>query len=137
MLDTKKLTFESSGPFDLINLTEELTNIVRNGFIESGIVTVYSHGSTSAIMTLGSEDGLEEDLVETIKKLVPEGNYKHDEKMDHKNGVSHIRSSILGTGVNIPFTNKRMYLGMFQQVYFVDLDFVTREREIIVQIIGE
>ncbi|HPH78580.1 MAG TPA: secondary thiamine-phosphate synthase enzyme YjbQ [bacterium] len=137
MLDTKKLTFESKGPFDLINLTEELINIVRNGFIESGIVNIYSHGSTSAVVTLGSEDGLEEDFVEAVKRIVPEGVYKHDEKMDHKNGVAHIRSAILGTGVTLPFTKKRLYMGMFQQVYFVDLDFVTREREVIIQIIGE
>ncbi len=137
MIDTKRLTFESHGPFDMVNLTDEINDIVRNGFIESGIVNVYSHGSTSAIVTLGSEDGIEEDFARTVENMVPEGNYKHDEKMDHKNGVSHIRSGVLGTSVTIPFTKKRMYLGMFQQIFFVDLDYIKREREIIIQIVGE
>lgn len=137
MLDTKKLTFESHGPFDMVNLTEEITDIVRNGFIESGIINVYSHGSTTAVVALGSEDGIVEDFIQTVKKLVPDGEYKHDVKMGHKNGVAHVQSALLGTNISIPFTKKRLYLGMFQQIYFVDLDFVKREREIIVQMIGE
>lgn len=137
MVETKKLTFKSNGPFDLVNLTDEVTKIVRNGEIHNGLVSIYSHGSTTAVVTLGSEDGLEEDFIESLKKIVPEGKYKHDEETDHKNAVSHIRSSILGTQVAIPFSNKRVYLGMFQQIYFVDLDLVEREREVIIQILGE
>ena len=137
MIDTKKLTFEAHGPFDMVNLTDEIIDIVRNGFIESGVVNIYSHGSTTAMVALGSEDGILEDFVETVKKIIPEGSYKHDEKMGHKNGVSHVRSGILGTGLNIPFTKKRLYMGMFQQIYFVDLDYIKREREVIIQIVGE
>lgn len=137
MIDTKKLTFESQGPFDMVNLTNELTDIVRNGFIESGIINIYSHGSTTAVVALGSEDGIVEDFVQTVKKIIPEGEYNHDVKMGHKNGVSHVRSGILGTSISVPFTKKRLYLGMFQQIFFVDLDYVKREREIIIQIIGE
>lgn len=137
MVETKKLTFKSNGPFDLVNLTDEVTKIVRNCEIHNGLVSIYSHGSTTAVVTLGSEDGLEEDFIEALKKVTPEGNYKHDEKTDHKNAVSHIRSSLLGTQVVIPFNNKRVYLGMFQQIYFIDLDLVEREREVIIQILGE
>lgn len=137
MLDTKRLMFESHGPFDMVNVTDEVTDLVRNGFIESGLVNIYSHGSTTAVVTLGSEDGILEDFQDLVKKLVPDGAYKHDETTDHKNGMAHIRSGLLGTGVTVPFTKKRLYLGMFQQVYFVDLDTVRREREVIVQIIGE
>lgn len=137
MLDTKRLMFESNGPFDLVNITDEVTDIVRNGFIESGLVNIYSHGSTTAVVTMGSEEGIVDDFIATVKKIVPDGEYIHDEKTEHKNGMAHIRSGILGTGVTIPFTKKRMYLGMFQQIYFIDLDTVKREREIIIQILGE
>jgi secondary thiamine-phosphate synthase enzyme len=121
----------------MVNLSEEITDIIRNGFIESGVVTIYSHGSTTALVALGSEDGIVEDFVQTVKKIVPEGKYYHDEKMGHKNGVSHVQSGLLGTSLTVPFTKKRLYLGMFQQIYFVDLDYIKREREIIIQIIGE
>lgn len=138
MLETKKLTFESRGPFDMVNITDELIKMIRNGEIESGIINVYSHGSTSAIVTLGSEEGIEEDFVELVKRLVPDDpQLKHDAKTEHKNGISHIRSGFLGTGITVPFTKKRIYLGMFQQIFFVDLDTVKREREVIVQIVGE
>ena len=137
MIETKKITFETNGSFDMVNLTKEITNMIRNGSIQSGMVNIYSHGSTTAMVTLGSEEGIKEDFIETVKKLVPDGSYKHDEKTNHHNGVSHIRSAILGTGLNIPFAHKRMFLGMFQQIYFLDLDSIKREREVIVQIIGE
>lgn len=137
MLDTKKLMFESNGPFDMVNITDEVINIVRNGFIESGLINVYSHGSTTAVVTLGAEEGIKEDFIETVKKMVPDGSYQHDETTEHKNGMAHVRSGLLGTGVTVPFTKKRLYLGMFQQIYFIDLDTVKREREIIIQIMGE
>ncbi len=137
MIDTKKISFATKGGFDMVNLTKEVGRMIRNGSIESGIVNVYSHGSTTAVVTLGSEDGIREDFVEMVKKMVPEGKYKHDEWTEHHNGVSHMRSALLGTGLNIPFMHKRMFLGMFQQIYFVDLDSIEREREVIVQIIGE
>lgn len=138
MLETKKLTFESQGPFDMVNITDEIIKMVRNGSIESGIVNVYSHGSTSAVVTLGSEEGIVDDFVEMVKRLVPDDpNLKHDKITEHKNGISHIRSGFLGTGITVPFTKKRLYLGMFQQIFFVDLDTVKRERELIVQILGE
>ena len=137
MIDTKKITFETNGPFDLVNITKEITSLIRNGSIESGIVSIYSHGSTTAIVTLGSEDGIKEDFIDAVKRIAPEGKYKHDEKMSHNNGVAHVQSALLGTGLTLPFAHKRMFLGMFQQIYFVDLDFVKREREVIVQILGE
>jgi len=137
MLDTKRLMFESHGPFDMVNITDEVTDLVRNGFIESGLVNIYSHGSTTAVVTLSSEDGIKEDFVNLLKEIVPDGDYIGDRETDHKNAVSHLRSAVLGTGTTVPFTKKRLYLGMFQQVYFIDLDTVKREREVIVQIIGE
>ncbi len=137
MIDSKKIVFETSGSFDMVNLTKEITTLIRNGSIESGVVNIYSHGSTAAIVTLGSEEGIKEDFIEAVKRIIPDGKYKHDEKTNHRNGVSHIRSAILGTGLSIPFSRKRMFLGMFQQIYFVDLDSIKREREVIVQIIGE
>lgn len=137
MIETKKITFETKGSFDLVNLTKEITGLIRNGAIESGVVNIYSHGSTTAMVTLGSEEGIKEDFIDMVKKLVPEASYKHDEKTNHHNGVSHLRSALLGTGLSVPFMHKRMMLGMFQQIYFVDLDLVEREREVIVQIMGE
>ena len=137
MIDTKKITFRSQGPFGMINITKKITDLVRNGQIENGMVNIYSHGSTTGIVILGSEEGVIEDFVDSIKRIVPDGHYLHDDNTDPDHGVAHIRSAITGTGVTIPFNHKRMYLGMFQQVFFVDYDLYEREREIIVQILGE
>ncbi|MBU0647926.1 secondary thiamine-phosphate synthase enzyme YjbQ [Patescibacteria group bacterium] len=137
MIDVKKISFLSDGNGAMVNLTKEVANMIRNGSIEDGIINVYSHGSTTGMVVMGGEDGLDEDFVAMIERLVPEGPFKHDEMTDPNNGVAHMRSALVGTGVNIPFNGKRLQLGMFQQIFFVDFDLVKREREIIVQVMGE
>lgn len=137
MIETQQLVFESQGPYNLVNITKDITEIVRNGKIEDGVVNVYSHGSTTGVIVLGSEEGLEDDFVNMLKRIVPEGEYIHDSKTSTKNGISHISSALVGTGVNVPFLRRRLQLGMFQQIYFIDFDFVQRERELIIQVMGE
>ncbi|MFA4930667.1 MAG: secondary thiamine-phosphate synthase enzyme YjbQ [Patescibacteria group bacterium] len=137
MIETKQLLFESEGPFGLVNLTDDVKSLIRNGQIENGVINIYSHGSTTGVVVLGGEEGLEEDFINMMKRLVPDGDYAHDQKTATNNGVAHLRSTLAGTGVTIPFARKRIYLGMFQQIYFIDFDFVKREREVIVQLMGE
>ena len=53
------------------------------------------------------------------------------------NGHSHVRASLLGPSLSIPFTNKKLILGTWQQIIFIELDVKPRNRELIIQILGE
>jgi secondary thiamine-phosphate synthase enzyme len=63
--------------------------------------------------------------------------YQHDRKWGDGNGFSHVRASLLGPSLLVPFANKKMSLGTWQQIIVVDFDNHPRDREIILQLLGE
>ena len=78
------------------------------------------------------------DLKSTFSKLVPENEfYAHNARWGDGNGHSHIRASLLGASLAVPFQSSRLITGTWQQIILVDFDNRARNREIILQIIGE
>ncbi|MCK4531905.1 MAG: YjbQ family protein, partial [Candidatus Aenigmarchaeota archaeon] len=53
------------------------------------------------------------------------------------NGFSHVRACLLKPGLTVPFENKKLILGTWQQIVLLDFDTRNLERKIIVQIIGD
>ncbi len=128
----------TKGNGDIINITDKAeTAIISSGF-DNGILTLFVRGSTGAVTTLEYEPGLIQDMSDILEKMVPESHqYEHDKLWHDGNGHSHIRASLLGPSITIPFIERRLTLGSWQQVVFVELDNKSRNREIITQVIGE
>lgn len=122
----------------MIDLTSSVQSIISSNNILSGIVTVFVPGSTASVTTIEYEPGLVKDLPEAMEKIAPKGaEYQHDLTWGDGNGHSHVRSSIIGPGIVVPFQNKKMMLGTWQQIVLIDFDNRPRAREIIVQLMGE
>ena len=99
---------------------------------------MFVRGATAALTTVEYESGLVSDLKEAFEKWAPRrGEYAHNLRWSDGNGFSHVRASLLGPSLTIPFTGGRLTLGTWQQVIFVDFDNRPRSREIVAQIIGE
>ena len=93
---------------------------------------------TAGVSTIEYESGLLSDLRTMWDRLIPiSAGYAHDRAWDDGNGHSHLRASLLGPSVTIPFDSGRMVLGTWQQIVYVDFDNRPRSREIVLQIIGE
>ncbi|KAF5417156.1 MAG: hypothetical protein C5S38_02095 [Candidatus Methanophagaceae archaeon] len=94
-------------------------------------------GATSAITTLEYEPGLVHDLPDALERLFPKGiGYEHEYRWHDGNGHSHVRAAFLGPSLTVPFRDKRLMLGTWQQVVFIELDNKRRSRRIILQIMG-
>jgi secondary thiamine-phosphate synthase enzyme len=110
---------------------------IDNSAIDNGIATVFAVGSTAGITTIEYESGLLTDFKTLWDRLVPAGlNYEHNRAWGDGNGHSHVRASLLSPSLTVPFASKRMLLGIWQQIVYVDFDNRPRSREIVVQIIG-
>ena len=134
---TKTLTFDSQGRSAMIDITSAVQDVISSGGIEEGIVTVFVPGSTASITTIEFEPGLQKDLPRALEKIAPSGaHYDHDATWGDGNGLSHVRASIIGPGIVVPFKNKTMLLGTWQQVVLVDFDTRPRKRNVIVQVLG-
>ena len=134
--DTISLT--TKGFSDIIDLTDHVMAVLKRSKIENGLVTVFCPGSTGGITTIEYESGVLKDLQKAIEKIVPSDiPYEHDRRWGDGNGFSHVRAALMKPSLSIPLIKGRLTLGTWQQIVFIDFDNRKRNRDILVQIIGE
>lgn len=135
---TKSLSFQSKGENDIIDITEEVNQAVKSTELDNGIVTVFIPGSTGALTTIEYEPGLLMDLPNILEKIAPKSLlYEHEKRWHDGNGHSHVRASLIGPSLTVPFIDGILTLGTWQQIVFLELDARSRSRKIILQIMGE
>jgi secondary thiamine-phosphate synthase enzyme len=135
---TMTIQVQSAGEGDLINLTDQTTKIVEQSKIVDGIATVFISGSTAAVTTIEYEPGLKHDFQEMLSRVAPRNiEYEHDNTWHDGNGHSHVRASLIGPSLTIPFKNHRLLLGTWQQIVLIEMDTRPRRRSIITQVMGE
>jgi secondary thiamine-phosphate synthase enzyme len=102
------------------------------------LVTVFCPGSTGAVTTIEYESGVLRDLQKAIEKIAPSNiPYEHDKRWGDGNGFSHVRAALMKPSLSIPMVKRRLALGTWQQIVFIDFDNRRRERNILIQVMGE
>ncbi|MDI6874159.1 secondary thiamine-phosphate synthase enzyme YjbQ [Candidatus Solincola sp.] len=135
---TTSLELSTRGGSEIIDITGKVQESLTGSRLREGLVTVFVPGSTGGVMTLEYEPGLVRDLGEAFERLAPrEGAYHHDRTWGDGNGYSHVRASLVGPSLSVPFREGRLILGTWQQIAFVDFDNRPRRRVLIVQVMGE
>lgn len=135
---TKTISVSTKGHTHILDLSEKLTACLRDEKLNNGNLTVFVSGSTAAVTTVEYEPGLLKDLPEAFEQIAPVGKrYYHDDTWHDGNGYAHVRASLLGPSLTVPFSHGQLMLGTWQQVVLIDFDNRPRKREIVVQIIGE
>ena len=138
VVKTMNIKVSSEPETDLIDITDEVSRLVESSGIKNGAVVLFVPGSTASLSTIEYEPNLIEDFKNIMERLVPSDiQYKHKETWGDDNGKSHVRASLVGPSLTVPFKNRKLLLGTWQQIVLMDFDVPARNREIIVQIIGE
>ncbi len=127
-----KLEFSTEGNCQILNLTSQIVEQLRD-IAGDGVVHLFAVGSTAALTTIEYEPGLvKHDLQEAFQRLIPDNiRYEHEQTWNDDNGHSHIRASLIGPSLTIPFSNGRLLTGEYQQPVFIDFDTRPRRRTII------
>ncbi len=135
---TKTVRIKTRGELQMIDITEDVSRAVQESKISDGIATVFVPGSTAAVTTIEYEPGLLKDFPDTLERISPRNvDYQHEQMWHDGNGHSHVRASLVGPSLTVPFTKRQLTLGTWQQIVLVELDTKSRDRSLIVQIIGE
>jgi len=135
---TRRVNLETQGNCDIRDITGEVRGQLRQTGMKDGAVTIFVPGATGGVTTVEFEDGLVRDLKELFDSVAPEGKrYYHDERWHDGNGHSHVRASLLGPSLTVPFCDGELILGTWQQIVFVDFDTRRRSRRLVLQFIGE
>ncbi len=133
-----KFQISTKGFNDIINITDKVSQLVKESKAEEGICLLSSPGSTCGLTTIEYEAGAVEDFKRALERIAPmNDDYEHCRKWGDCNGYAHVRSALLKPFLAVPVENGKLVLGTWQQIVFLDFDNRPREREINVKIIGK
>jgi secondary thiamine-phosphate synthase enzyme len=138
MVLSESISLSTKGFGHIQDITSSVSDVVETSKVKNGVVTVFCPGSTGAITTIEYESGALEDLKKAVERIAPANiAYAHDRRWGDGNGFSHVRAAILGPSLSVPITGGELALGTWQQIVFIDFDNRSRQRKIVVQVMGE
>ena len=120
----------------LYDITKEVTSIISESRVRTGIASVYARGSTAAVMIQENWDqSVQSDVITLLNRLVPSGVWDHDRQ--DNNGDAHLKSGLVGASQSIPVIDGKPGLSTWQNIFFCEFDGPRQQREIVVTVIGE
>jgi secondary thiamine-phosphate synthase enzyme len=135
---TESFSLSTKGNTDILDITQDVQQKINSSGFSEGNVLVFVSGSTAGVTTIEFEPGLRKDYPAFFEKVTPSNiTYQHDETWHDGNGHSHVRASLQGASLTIPFKNSILLLGTWQQIICIDFDNRPRKRNITVQITGK
>jgi secondary thiamine-phosphate synthase enzyme len=138
MVVTQEFHLSTEGYCDIRNITEVVAGAVQASDLNNGLATVFTPSATSAITTVEYESGMLADFEEFFERVASQAwEYKHNQRWHDGNGFSHVRAALLGPSLSVPFTNRQLTLGTWQQIVFIDFDNRRRSRKVIIQLVGD
>jgi len=133
-----KFNISTKGFNDIIDITSQVSKIVKESNVKDGICLVFVAHSTCAITTIEYEEGAIKDFKRALEIIAPMNeNYEHCKKWGDCNGYAHIRAALMKPSLAVPIENGKLILGTWQQIVLIDFDNRPREREIIIKVIGK
>lgn len=116
-----KLSIETSRRIELIDITSEVQEEVKISGIQEGVCIISTRHTTAGIIINENENGLREDILNLLNRLVPQGaGYRHD-KIDN-NADSHLKAVLLGMSEALPVIQGKLELGTWQSIFFAEMD---------------
>lgn len=138
MLRQSAYRCKTRGDGDMVDLSRAVANAITESGLRFGLCHVFVEGSTAAVTTIEYEPGLKKDLPRILDKIAPRGDtYEHNKTWGDENGYAHVRASLIGPDVVIPFANGEPRLGQWQQPVLIEFDNRARERTVHFTIMGE
>jgi secondary thiamine-phosphate synthase enzyme len=137
-IETIQIEFSTKGKTDIIDITPKVTRALEEACFTEGHVILFSIGSTAGLSTIEYEPGLvHQDVSSMFDKFAPYGHhYQHNMTWGDDNGASHLRSTLTGSSLTIPFKEGKLLLGTWQQIAYFDFDTRPRSRKVVIQMIG-
>jgi secondary thiamine-phosphate synthase enzyme len=134
----QQISLHTSGHGEMHDLTNEVERVVSASAIRTGTVNVFTIGSTAAVGAIEFEPGLQRDLPEILDKLIPPSrSYGHEQAWHDGNGHSHLQATLLGPSLTVPVIDGRPALGTWQQIFHLECDVRSRQRNVVITVIGE
>ena len=112
---------------ELREITAEVAQAVASSGLQEGVVHIYvPHTTAGVVINENADPSVRADIEALLSRIVPyDFPYTHLEG----NGAAHVKSSLVGCGVFVPFEDGRLRLGRWQGIFFCEFD-GPRSREV-------
>ena len=135
---TDSIELSTKGHTDIIDITPQVDTVLKNSGLSEGNLTIFVAGSTAGITSIEYEPGLLKDIPEAFEKFAPTVvTCHHDATWGDGNGYAHVRAAMLGPFFSVPFKDGALILGTWQQIVLIDFDNRSRNRSLVVQLLGQ
>ena len=116
----KRIQISSTRRCEMIDITPQVAEAVREAGIDEGLCTVYCPHTTGAVtVNEGADPDVAADILARLERLAPpDAGYRHAEG----NSDAHIKAALVGPSVTIPVENGRPVLGTWQRIFFCEFD---------------
>lgn len=137
-VETTTITTRTRGHGDMQDITGQVQEAVRGTGLHAGVATLFVPGSTAGLTTIEFEPGAVADFQRLFDEVAhPDREYQHHLRWGDDNGHAHVRAALLGPSLSVPFVEGSLTLGTWQQIILCDFDTRGRNRQVVVQVIGE
>ena len=133
----KELWFNTKTRRELINITQQVEDCLRESGIKDGLCLVNAMHITASVFINDDEPGLHHDFESWLEKLAPEkpySQYQHNGAED--NADAHLKRTIMGRDVVVAVTNGKLDFGPWEQIFYGEFD-GKRKKRALVKIVGE
>ncbi len=138
MIVANNIDLRTKGDCDIIDITPKVNEMLRGSRLTAGTATIFVTHSTAAVTTIEFESGLLKDFKAMFDRVAPRDvAYAHDSGSGEGSGHAHVRASLVGPSVSVPFENGKLLLGTWQQIVLIDFDTRPRTRRLVFQFVGE
>lgn len=130
----KSINVKTSSREEFVDIRAEVEKVVKDSGIKNGVCYLYVPHTTAGItINEGADPSVKKDIINTLKKIAPYGaDYSHMEG----NADSHVKTTLVGSSVNIFIEGGRLILGQWQSIFFCEFD-GPRTRKVYIKIIKE
>ena len=122
-VETKTIQVSTQGFCDIIDITSKVEAAMAATGLSEGTITIFVPGSTAGLTTIEYESGCICDLKQAFERIAPmDAHYAHNARWGDGNGFAHVRAALLGASLHVPFSEKHLLTGTWQQIILVDFD---------------
>lgn len=133
---SKEIEFSTNKHKEIIDMTSEVMNVVKESDIENGILVAQLPHATSMLVLNENESGVKQDILDRLDKFAPpQAGYRHDRIDD--NAHAHIKAALIGSSRVLPIIDGQVVRGTWQSFLVVEQDGPRSRRKLIVFLMGE
>lgn len=117
----KTLDVSSSKREEMIEITRDVEKVVGETATSEGICVLFTQHTTCGLtINENADPDVKSDMLRFLRKLIPQ--YYEDFRHFEHNSDAHLKSSIVGSSVTVPFAKGKLLLGRWQGIYLCEFD---------------